>query len=78
MGRAGRLYIRIKKYDDAVSCIKNEGAIQYTYLVSKEGDNLDCQTIVDLRQIEALKSEVGWRQEAGTTHSASQVLFRSC
>ena len=27
MGRAGRLYIRIKKYDDAVSCIKNEGAI---------------------------------------------------
>ena len=31
--------------------------------------------IVDLRQIEALKSEVGWRQEAGTTHSANQVVF---
>ena len=27
MGRAGRLYIRIKKYDDAVSCIKNKRAI---------------------------------------------------
>jgi len=42
MGRAGRLYIRIKKYDDA---------------------------------IEALKSEVGWRQEAGTTHSANQAVM---